>query len=63
MKLSEMAFLSNSRKQTVKNVQIDLQTTEIWLEKLNVPRGSEWVCVDIYVFREKLCFLIIISYS
>ncbi len=33
---SEMAFLSNSRLQNVKNVQIDPQTTDRWSKKLYV---------------------------
>ncbi len=40
---------------TVKIVQIDSQTTDIWLKELTVPLLREWVC-DIYVIREKLSF-------
>ena len=37
---------------TVKNVQIDSQTTAIWLEKINV---TSWLS-DIYLITEKLSF-------
>ncbi len=38
---------------TVKNVQIDLQTTEIWTKKLNILCVTAWV-YDIYGTTEKL---------
>ena len=43
MKPSERASISKSRWQTVKNVQIDSQTMEIWTKKVNVPWVSESV--------------------
>ncbi len=49
---SEMASLSNSMWQTVKNFKIDPQTTEISSKKLIV---SECVC-DMYLITEKLSY-------
>ncbi len=39
---SKLAFLSNSRWQTVNNVQINQQTTEIWPKDINVQWVSLW---------------------